>query len=78
MPFLDFWKFKSLTAELSRHIPGCPPGSPMAYCFVDPCDRRFAPTCEAYPDAVCHSDYCGGCTARFFVGLREVTDMCGK
>ena len=47
-------------------------------CLLDPCDPRIAPTCEAFPDAVCHSDYCGGCNARFFVdkGRQEVTASC--
>ena len=56
----------------------CPDGSPPVNCLLDPCDPRIAPTCEAFPNAVCQSDFCGGCNAKFFVGGREVTDMCGR
>ena len=38
-------------------------------CLVDPC---VGTTCQRFPDAVCVSDYCGGCNARFFQDGQEV------
>ncbi len=53
----------------------CPPDKPLVNCFVDPC--RFG-KCPAHPTAVCRSDFCGGCNARFFDAKgNEVTDNCG-
>jgi len=33
-------------------------------CFAQPCGVT---TCDAYPEAVCEDDYCGGCNARFYL-----------
>ena len=42
-------------------------------CVQDPCQVT---TCPKFPKAKCVSDFCGGCNARFFVGLKEVTRKC--
>ena len=41
-------------------------------CFVDPC--QFA-ECPAHPNAICKSNYCGGCNAVFHDGA-DVVDDC--
>ena len=51
----------------------CPNCTYPVNCFADPC--QFS-NCLAYPSARCESDYCGGCNARFYVGEKEVTNMC--
>jgi hypothetical protein len=50
----------------------CADGETPVNCFVDPC---VGARCRGFPDAVCVSDYCGGCNARFFLDGEEVT--CG-
>ncbi|OQV14515.1 hypothetical protein BV898_11237 [Hypsibius exemplaris] len=52
---------------------GCPPES-IVNCFVNPC--RFA-RCPNVPAAICHANYCGGCNAQWFLGIRDVTPRCG-
>ncbi|XP_077862339.1 uncharacterized protein LOC144343804 [Saccoglossus kowalevskii] len=47
----------------------CPDDLPAVQCFVNPCDYAI---CEAYPDATCEPNYCGGCYAEFYVGLVKV------
>ena len=42
---------------------GCPISKPLVYCAINPC--RTA-KCEAYPDAKCVPNYCGGCFAEFY------------
>jgi len=48
-------------------------------CFAQPCEVT---SCDAFPDAVCEDDYCGGCNARFYLvnekeGTKEeVTEKC--
>ncbi|XP_012945273.1 uncharacterized protein LOC101855609 [Aplysia californica] len=42
-------------------------------CVFPPCMFRV---CAAFPDAKCTNDYCGGCTARYYVNAEEVTDRC--
>lgn len=44
----------------------------MVNCLVDPCRSG----CEAYPNAVCESDYCNGCNAHYYVDNVEVTEKC--
>lgn len=34
--------------------------------------------CEAYPDAQCVNEYCGGCVAKHYIGDREVHCGYGK
>ena len=51
----------------------CPGCTRPVNCFVDPC--RYS-KCPLFPDAKCHSDYCGGCNARFFDNYKEVTELC--
>eukprot|EP00456_Euglypha_rotunda_P036393 TRINITY_DN2794_c0_g1_i4.p1 TRINITY_DN2794_c0_g1~~TRINITY_DN2794_c0_g1_i4.p1 ORF type:complete len:377 (+),score=21.31 TRINITY_DN2794_c0_g1_i4:137-1132(+) len=41
---------------------GCPPGSRVSECLVDPCDGK---TCPIYPSARCVQNYCGGCHFEF-------------
>ena len=46
------------------------------HCLVDPCQGA---TCPDFPHARCVADYCGGCTARFFLPTgEEVTKKCGE
>lgn len=52
----------------SSSAEGCPEGVPIVQCLVDPCDDA---SCEAYPDAECKANYCGGCNAEFFDVNRE-------
>ena len=56
--------------DISAFCPNC---TRPVNCLVDPC--RYS-SCRAYPSAVCRSDYCGGCNARFYLGKREVTKQC--
>ena len=56
--------------DISAFCPNC---TKPVNCLIDPC--RYS-TCRAYPSAVCRSDYCGGCNARFYQGKTEVTDRC--
>ena len=42
-------------------------------CKVNPCDVS---SCPGVPHAECRPDYCGGCTARYYVGKEEVTERC--
>ena len=59
----------SFTIELR-----CPPGVPQALCTALPCSIT---RCSAFPDAICLSDFCGGCNARFFQSDgTEVTNKC--
>ena len=41
-------------------------------CLVNPCDVS---TCGV-ENAQCVPDYCGDCSARWFVGVEDVTDQC--
>ncbi|KAH3750905.1 hypothetical protein DPMN_185443 [Dreissena polymorpha] len=42
----------------------CPLG--IVNCFVDPCEIAQQNGCYGHPNAVCQSDYCGGCHARWY------------
>lgn len=42
----------------------CPENKPTSACKIDPCD---AATCAKYPQAKCASNYCGGCSAEFYI-----------
>ncbi|XP_077979849.1 uncharacterized protein LOC144435157 [Glandiceps talaboti] len=50
-------------------IPTCPDGSTPVQCIIDPCAIA---SCEAYPEAECRSNYCGGCNAEFYIAGRKV------
>ena len=52
----------------------CPDDKPELKCPFNLCDYQ---KCLNFPDANCVFDVCGGCTARFYSGDREVTDDCG-
>jgi len=52
----------------------CPPDQPEVQCFADPCSIT---TCEAYPDANCTANYCGGCNAIFTDENGQVLDCSG-
>eukprot|EP00795_Rhopilema_esculentum_P013730 gene13730-4650_t len=41
----------------------CPPGSPVAMCSNDPCDKA---TCPGVTDAHCRPSFCGGCSFVFY------------
>ncbi len=45
----------------------------MVYCLPDPCQGQV---CTNRPHAICVSDFCGGCFARFYVSGNDVTDEC--
>ena len=51
---------------------GLKPCKDPVVCVADPCEVT---TCPEFPEADCISDFCD-CSARFFVGFREVTDKC--
>jgi len=59
------WCLVTLALLLSANIceATCPDGTPLVYCFADPCQVN---NCPAYPDATCISNYCGGCNAIFY------------
>lgn len=42
-------------------------------CYIDQCDVI---TCPNFPDARCDPNYCSGCYASFFVGAKNVTNIC--
>merc|ERR1712137_450253 len=44
----------------------CPGGLGVVNCFVDPCGQAMRTGCHGYPDAMCKSNYCGGCNANWF------------
>ncbi|GMH36055.1 hypothetical protein BSKO_03923 [Bryopsis sp. KO-2023] len=48
---------------------GCPPDKPEVQCFADPCQVT---QCDAFPNAKCVSNFCGGCNADFFVDGEKV------
>ena len=56
--------------------PTCPNGTQMVDCVADPCNVT---ECPLHPDALCYSDFCGDCNARFFLypSGEEVTETCG-
>ncbi|KAL4218806.1 hypothetical protein ACF0H5_021394 [Mactra antiquata] len=45
----------------------------IVQCLVDPCDVI---KCEAYPDATCKANYCGGCNAIYTYEGTDVTAKC--
>ncbi|XP_065662150.1 uncharacterized protein LOC101241534 isoform X5 [Hydra vulgaris] len=47
----------------------CPKDVPIVSCGLNPCKKL---SCVDYPAAVCKPNYCGGCTAEFFVGETKV------
>ena len=52
-------------SQLIPDLPGvCVPDCDPVQCFVDPCEVA---KCPAYPGAECVPNYCGGCSADFFV-----------
>lgn len=51
----------------------CPTDKPAVKCSAEPCRVN---TCPRHANARCENDYCGGCSARFFEGNREVTNDC--
>ncbi|XP_070581620.1 four-domain proteases inhibitor-like [Ptychodera flava] len=50
--------------ECEPEVPLCPDGSQPVNCLIDPC-QVTTETCDAYPDAECQADYCGGCNVIF-------------
>ena len=42
-------------------------------CYLDPC---LLSTCPQNPTAICVSDYCGGCNARWYYGGSDITMSC--
>ncbi|KAL4217321.1 hypothetical protein ACF0H5_023772 [Mactra antiquata] len=51
----------------------CPNGLATVYCFVDPCMVQNTQGCHGYPNAVCQSNYCGGCNCECFDNGSKVT-----
>ena len=47
----------------------------MVYCPAVPCHGQV---CTDHPHAICISDHCGGCFARFYADGTDVTDQCGN
>ena len=47
----------------------CPDGNDPVTCFAAPCDVS---TCSAYPNAECIDNYCGGCSAEYYVDGKKV------
>mmetsp|Transcript_9082 Transcript_9082/g.18383 ORF Transcript_9082/g.18383 Transcript_9082/m.18383 type:complete len:223 (+) Transcript_9082:360-1028(+) len=67
-------------ANLRREFQVCPAkgtclnGSPFVYCFVWPCDPRFA-TCSSHPNATCDVR-CGSCAPTFFDETGNIIRNC--
>lgn len=54
----------------------CADGSPIVRCLRDPCEGT---TCPAFPNAVCRSNYCGGCNFNYTdADGRDVTRQCAR
>ncbi|KAL5020019.1 hypothetical protein ScPMuIL_002911 [Solemya velum] len=53
----------------------CPPDKPMWNCLDDPCKDK---KCTRFSIAEKVSNYCGGCTCRFFLGTVDVTSRCNR
>ena len=55
----------------------CADGSSVAHCLMDPCRTAF---CPQYPNAICQSDFCGGCNHRFIdpFSRSDVTRRCSR
>lgn len=68
-----FCQGNEVTTTTNKPI-SCKPGVPVFQCFVRPCSVA---TCQNYRSAVCRNDYCGGCKARFFLGVYDITEYCG-
>ncbi|XP_055958614.1 uncharacterized protein LOC126808776 isoform X1 [Patella vulgata] len=41
----------------------CPPGLPVANCFIDPC---LLASCPGHPNAICRANYCGVCSHDYY------------
>ena len=67
----------------------CPRCTAPVNCLIDPCEVTTCPnfstsdnfaTVDNFPTIVCKADFCGGCTARFFLVFKhfklEVTKLC--
>ena len=50
-------------------ITDCPAGIPIVQCDGDPCSGAV---CPSHRTAMCRADYCGACTAKWFVGDEQV------
>jgi hypothetical protein len=51
-------------------VPGlCPDNVPIVYCESNPCEHAY---CPSHSTAVCRPNYCGSCTAEWFVGETQV------
>ena len=42
----------------------------MVQCDGDPCSNAV---CPSHPTAVCRADFCGACTAKWFIGEEQIT-----
>ncbi|XP_064603800.1 uncharacterized protein LOC135469187 [Liolophura sinensis] len=52
----------------------CPDGKLPLSCFANPCEVN---SCPAYPLAECRANYCGGCSAEYYVeGQRVDCSVC--
>lgn len=47
----------------------CPGYLPIVYCDANPCENAY---CPSHRTAVCRPNYCGSCTAEWFVGETQV------
>ena len=47
----------------------CPDNVPIVYCESNPCENAY---CPSHSRAVCRPNYCGSCTAEWFVGEAQV------
>ena len=60
-------------SHTSYNYTACGDGSTPVNCAVNPC---LTAECPAVETAQCEPDYCGNCSARWFLGIQEVTDQC--
>ncbi|CAF1035266.1 unnamed protein product [Rotaria sordida] len=57
-----WYKADGTSVSCAKSSP-CPPGQDEVHCTIDPCEGA---TCPAYPEAICISNYCGGCNALWY------------
>lgn len=53
----------------------CPQSKAPVFCPVSPCDYQ---NCYNYPEAICTTDVCGQCKAKFSINGTDVTESCGQ
>lgn len=61
--------------KFNEYYIGCGFGGIAVSCSGDLCRSSI---CEAHDNSVCEIDSCSNCTVEHYVGLKKVTEQCGK